>query len=171
MRRGPLVLCVLVGAALLTGCSNDPNPSSSSKANYASTHFAVSKAGDPFVVDGCQVQVHRVTTASTDALPDFTLAVARCPTATVTVENNNCGKSCMSNTIAVLPTLPVFDVQNGPADDATRAAQLSQAQATAAYLTERQTAARAARINELHARVGQLTHEIEQLEGPELPRR
>jgi hypothetical protein len=156
----------LVSALALTSCSNDPAPSADSQHNYGATHFAVSKAGDPFEVDGCLVSVHRITTASSDLLPDFTLATAKCPTATVTAVNNGCGKSCVANNIVVTPAAqPLFDTQNASAEAATRtAADATQAEATAEFLAERQAVARAARIRTLHAEVDRLDRELQQLE-------
>jgi hypothetical protein len=160
----------LVGALALASCSNDPTPSADSQHNYGATHFAVSKAGDPFEVDGCMVSVHRITTANSDLLPDFTLATAKCQTATVSVVNNGCGKSCVANNVLVTPSAPVFDVQNKQADEAIRVEAaanslpvefLAERRATAA----RQTAqAKAARIQQLRAQVLQLSTQIVELE-------
>jgi hypothetical protein len=168
MRRGILFFTALVCSLAMTSCSNDPTPSADSQHNYGNTHFAVSKAGDPFEVDGCLVSVHRVTTASSDLLPDFTLATAKCPTATVDVANNVCGKSCVSNNVLVTPNPTVFDTQNTQADEATRAeaaANTPDILLAQRHVAERQaTQQKTARIQQLRAQVLQLSTQIVELE-------
>jgi outer membrane murein-binding lipoprotein Lpp len=160
MRRIPVLVAVIAGVLALTGCSNDPNPNSSTKANYEGTRFAVTKAGQGFGVDGCEITVHRVTTGNLDSLPDFTLATAKCPTATVTSIENHEGK-VSRNTVVVKPAAPVFNTQNAEADAATHAVGAVQAQQSA---TRRAAAARAARVEELRVQVARLSAQIEQLE-------
>lgn len=151
MRRSTLLSMALVGALALTSCGNDPNPNSSTKANYEGTRFAVTKAGQSLDVDGCVVSVHRVTTGNLDSLPDFTLATANCPTATVTTTESLEGK-VTRNTILVKPTGPAFDVRNAAAEDATQA------------LKAQAVAARNVRVQELRAEVARLARELQQLE-------
>lgn len=83
----------------LAACDMDPNPSASRKSEFESTRLAVTRLGQPFEVDGCQVQAHRVTTSS--AVPDFTLATVNCPTAQVSTTTASCGKSCINNVVRV----------------------------------------------------------------------
>ena len=152
MLRTSLLLTVLA-SAILTGCGNDPTPSADRKANYAATRFAVTKAGSPLEVEGCQVTVHRVTTANSDYLNDFTLAVAKCPTATVTTTEYGCGKSCHANNIVVQPKPLTYEASEAPAEIVRQAAQ---AQADAAR--------KAAKVMELRAEVDRLSRELSRLE-------
>ncbi|WP_434715772.1 hypothetical protein [Paraburkholderia sp. A3RO-2L] len=104
--RTPRTLMVAVlsafGAALLASCSNDPNPSGDTRTNYANTHYSVVDAGG-FAVDGCQLKVRRIFTAAGDLMPDFTIAVATCPTAKVTMSSHICGKGCTANNLEIEP--------------------------------------------------------------------
>jgi len=93
---------------LLSGCSNDPAPSQNLLENLGATKMATTRVGtQPLMVDGCEVNVHRVTTGSKSFVPDFTLAVAKCPTATVTVTSQSCGKACQEDDILVQPGVAV----------------------------------------------------------------
>lgn len=99
-RRLALVLACtsLLG---LSACDTDPAPSAQQKGELENTRLAVTRVGQPFEVEGCQVQAHRVTTST--SLPNFTLATVNCPTAKVEVTNGSCGKSCTSNALRVEP--------------------------------------------------------------------
>lgn len=160
MHRLSVLVAIVAGALALTSCSNDPNPNSNTRENYEGTRFAVTKAGQDFVVDGCEVSVHRVTTGNLDSLPDFTLATAKCPSATVTSIENHDGK-VTRNTVVVKPAAPVFDTQNAAADAATQAAGFGPAQQAVA---RRAAAARAAQVGELRVQVARLSAQLEQLE-------
>lgn len=103
MKRSTLLLAVLASATLLAGCDNDPAPSKSSQRNYEETKMAATAIKQPLEIEGCIVKVHRVTTANSDILPNFTIAVAKCPTATVTSTQHGCGKNCSANNIVVQP--------------------------------------------------------------------
>lgn len=151
MKRTFHLLVVLASTIMMTGCSNDPTPSDGRKANYAATRFAVTKAGSPLEVEGCQVTVHRVTTADSDYLNDFTLAVAKCPTATVTSTEYSCGKSCHANNIVVQPKPQSIEPSDGSAK-LVREAPTTQA------------AAKDAKVRELRAEVDRLSQEISRLE-------
>lgn len=153
MQRTSQLIIVLASAILMTGCSNDPTPSADRKANYAATRFAVTKAGSPLEVEGCQVTVHRVTTANSDYLNDFTLAVAKCPTATVTTTEYGCGKSCHANNIVVHPKPQSYEESDVPAEIVRQAAK---AQADAAR--------KEAKVMELRAEVDRLSRELSRLE-------
>jgi len=156
MRRSTLLVPAFIGLLALASCSNDPNPNSSTKANYEGTRFAVTKAGPNLDVDGCQVSVHRVTTGNLDSLPDFTLATAKCATATVASIEDHEGK-VSRNTVVVTPVAPVFDTQNDAAEAATQAQKQAIARRAAAM-------SRAARVEDLRAQVAHLSAQIEQLE-------
>lgn len=101
-----LLLCF----ALLSGCDDtvdNPTPTPSTRASFESSRYATVKAGAPFEVEGCQIQVHKVFVTRTQQMSadSFTLATAKCPTADVTVTHENCGKNCVHNNILVgVPT-------------------------------------------------------------------
>ncbi|KVP96932.1 hypothetical protein WJ97_14015 [Burkholderia ubonensis] len=154
MRRSTLLLGALAGAIMLSGCGNDPNPSPDLKANYEGTRFAVTKAGATLEVEGCQVSVHRVTTANSDALNDFTMAVAKCPTATVTATEYGCGKSCHANNIVVKPVGPTIEMHEVSREAAMQAARLQAA-----------AARKSAQVMELRAEVDRLSRELNRLEA------
>ncbi|WP_157641903.1 hypothetical protein [Burkholderia ubonensis] len=153
MRRSALLLAALAGAIMLSGCSDDPNPSPDRKANYAATKFAVTKAGPTLDVEGCQVKVHRVTTANSDYLNDFTMAVANCPTATVTTTEYGCGKSCHANNIVIQPKQQAFEPSNAPTESVQQAARL-----------QAEAARKEAKVMELRAEVDRLSRELNRLE-------
>lgn len=97
---------VLAAACLLSACGNwqtDPKPSSKTASDIAQTRMAVTKVEQTLTVEGCSVSVHRVHTSFADSLHNFTLAVADCPTATVTTTNQNCGKNCRQDAMLVQP--------------------------------------------------------------------
>lgn len=92
----------LCAALLLSACDkNSPTPSGETRGNIESTSFDVSTVKQSLTVDGCEVRVHRVHTARKDLLNPFTIATAKCPTATVVSTEQNCGKSCVSNIVTV----------------------------------------------------------------------
>lgn len=92
-------------SVLLSACDmHNPVPSAETRASYESTRMAVTKVGEPLEVDGCKVSIHRVSTAAADKLNSFTMAVAHCPTATVTSTSHVCGKNCVADNIAVQPS-------------------------------------------------------------------
>ena len=71
--------------------------------------------GKPFMLDGCRVQLHRIAISTN--LSDVTLSTVECPTARVTTSTNECGKNCVSNSIAVTPgpgRLPESPEASGP---------------------------------------------------------
>jgi hypothetical protein len=88
-----------LAAVAFSGCSDNPTPSARDQASIASTRFAVTKMGEGFQVEGCQVQPWRVNV--TGSLPNFTMATVKCPTASVTATSQNCGKGCTSEYLAV----------------------------------------------------------------------
>lgn len=119
------LLLALAGTVLLAlaACDSDPSPSDSRKSEIESTRLAVTRLGQPFEVDGCQVQAHRVTTSN--SLPSFTLATVSCPTAQVTTTSSSCGKSCMSDTLKVEPKAQASEASS---EKAARARELREMQ-------------------------------------------
>lgn len=96
----------LAAACLLSACGDwqtNPTPSSKTANDIARTRMAVTKVEQTLTVEGCSVSVHRVHTSFSDSLHNFTLAVADCPTATVTTTNQTCGKNCRQDAILVQP--------------------------------------------------------------------
>lgn len=92
-------------SVLLSACDlHNPAPDPQTRASYEATRMAVTKVGEPLEVEGCKISVHRVSTAAADKLSSFTMAVAHCPTATVTSTSHGCGKRCVSNHIVVEPS-------------------------------------------------------------------
>lgn len=94
-----LVGAIAASLLTLTACSADPTPSPTEARNIEQTHLAVTKMGEPFVVNDCQVQAHRVTVSG--ALPNFTMVTAQCPTAVTTATHLSCGKNCVSESVQV----------------------------------------------------------------------
>lgn len=97
---------LMAGLLLMSGCSSDPTPDAGVAASYKATKMAVTPIEQQLEIDGCTVSVSRVTTAKSDLLSDFTVAVAKCPTATVTSTSHNCGKGCTANNIVVQAETP-----------------------------------------------------------------
>ncbi len=106
----------------LSACNTDPAPSAHQKGELENTRLAVTRVGQPFEVEGCQVQAHRVTTST--SLPNFTLATVNCPTAKVEVTNGSCGKSCTSNAIRVEPKAVTDEPLAEPSKQAAQAREL-----------------------------------------------
>lgn len=161
---------LLTVGIMLASCSNrdpyDPTPTPDLVQNYGSTRFAVTAAGQPFDVQGCKVSVHRVSTGSQSYVPSFTLAIAECPTATVTSVEHVCGKGCTASDILLTP-----GSRNSPAavDAADKQAALAvNAQTTADAVALKAQAAvdevRDARVRELRADFAKLDLELRQLE-------
>ncbi|MDN8078566.1 hypothetical protein QZN30_04040 [Burkholderia multivorans] len=163
-RVRPVTVLFAMGAALLASCGQNPNPSADTVANYAGTQYAVSNAGG-FSVDGCQVKIHRVTTRSSDLMPNFTLAVATCPTAQVTTTSHMCGKGCIANNMEIEP-VGLAAVATPQA--AAAVAPLPETVETAARLERKahQAAqARTRRIAQLRTELARMSGELEQLES------
>lgn len=167
MRTARILTAVLsaFGAALLASCSNDPNPSGDTGTNYANTHYSVRDAGG-FSVDGCQVRVHRVFTAARDLMPDFTIAVASCPTANVTMTSHVCGKGCTANNLEIEP-VGLTGAAAAATTPATPLAPLPESVPTPAQLereAQRANWSRKRRIGELRTELALMAGELEQLE-------
>jgi hypothetical protein len=101
------LVVALATLTTLNGCGErvvpDPTPSAEIKAELSKTRLAVATLGEPFEVDGCTVQAHRVHVSGN--VPNFTLATAKCPTATVRATENSCGKNCTNSVVQVIPGL------------------------------------------------------------------
>ena len=106
MQRKISAITLAAGLLLMSGCSSDPTPDGGVAAKYKATKMAVTPLEQRLEIDGCTVTVSRVTTPRTAILSDFTVAVAKCPTATVTSTSHSCGKSCNANNILVQPVVP-----------------------------------------------------------------
>lgn len=119
---GYFALAALVTCTLLAGCNQDPRPSYRDAQEIEQTQLAVTKMGEPFEVDGCTVQAHRVTVSG--ALPNFTLATAKCPTAQVSATTQNCGKNCTSEAVKVEYAVPAPALSPAEAQLATKAREL-----------------------------------------------
>lgn len=96
------VIPVMAISLLMLGC-NDPTPSKGTRIDLENTSMAVTTIKQKLQIEGCEITVHRVTTASSDSLKDFTIGTAKCPTATVTSTTQNCGKNCYENTLQLAP--------------------------------------------------------------------
>lgn len=104
----PLVLGLLtLGLLSLSACNEDPQPSPHDARNIEQTRLAVTKMGEPFVVNDCQVQAHRVTVSG--SLPNFTMVTAQCPTAMTSATHQSCGKNCVSEAVRVEPRADTKD--------------------------------------------------------------
>lgn len=139
MLRIFLLMAATVGLVLFAGGHFDPTPAESRIAHALATQFEVTQVGSSFDAAGCQVNVHRVTGGSAVPIKPFTLAVAKCPTATVTSTSQVCGKNCIRDDVTVMAAAPAE-----PARVTAQAEQLAQIQA-------------------LSAKVAQLTDKIQQL--------
>lgn len=117
MHRKISLITVVAGLLLASGCSKDPTPDVGVAARYKATKMAVTPLDQRLEIDGCTVTVSRVTTTKLDLLSDFTVAVAKCPTATVTSTSHNCGKSCNANNVVVQPGLPGTSAPGAGAGD------------------------------------------------------
>ena len=135
-------LLALVAACSLSACGNDPRPSTKTADDIANTRMAVTKVKQSLTVEGCSISVHRVHTSISDSLNSFTLAVADCPTATVTTTNQNCGKNCMQNAMLVEP--------KGVPEGATLSARKEAAEA---------------KLNELRRDAAKLAEEVRRIEA------
>ena len=97
---------LLACTSLLASCSktaSDPTPDTDRQHRIQGTRHSAVKAGEPFKVDGCDVQVYKVYSETGGVFGSnmFTLATANCETANVTAVNEGCGKSCVNDNIRV----------------------------------------------------------------------
>lgn len=151
-------LLAAIAAIALAGCSNkpaeDPTMSDEHLVGYANSRFFVAKEGQPFVVDGCQVQIHavRVTRPGTMSNGSFTLATAKCPTAQVTATHENCGKNCEQDTLRVEAVAP------------TTAQQEAAQREEAARQLAKQKAELKSRMDKLEEERAQAAAQLEELE-------
>lgn len=106
MHRKISMITLAAGLLLMSGCSSDPTPDEGVAAKYKATKMAVTPIEQRLEIDGCLVMVSRVTTAKSDLLSDFTVAVAKCPTATVASTTHNCGRGCNATNVVVQPGGP-----------------------------------------------------------------
>ncbi len=98
-------LLMLVLSFGVAGCDSDNTyPNGSIRRDIEGTSMVVSNVKQPLVIEGCSVTIHRIHTAPGDMLNDFTVGVAKCPTATVTSTSHTCGKGCTANNIMVNPS-------------------------------------------------------------------
>lgn len=112
MKRSTL-LAVLASATLIAGCGDVQNTSLSAK-----------KIDQELKIEGCDISVHRVNTGVGDMLSNFTIAVAKCPTATTTSTQYGCGKGCTANNIVVQPHPPEARELTVPRDKAQQRKEL-----------------------------------------------
>lgn len=135
-------VALLACTSLLASCSktaSDPTPDTDRQHRIQGTRHSAVKAGEPFKVDDCDVQVYKVFSETGGVLGSnvFTLATAKCQTANVTAINEGCGKSCVNDNIRVEPVAaPAGNEQ--AAEVAEMQKKLAQAQAEAKRKAELQ---------------------------------
>ncbi len=146
-----LVAVCLLG---LAGCDETAAEAAArDKEHQASVGVTPVKMGQPFELEGCQVQAYRVRVTGQYAGPDFTTATTKCPTATVVATSNNCGKGCNSEALIIQPAAPATSAASGKTTDAQRYAELRARVDALAQEVEAGSAADKRRYDELHARV------------------
>jgi len=158
--RKIISVVLLACTSLLASCSNnasDPTPDTDRQHRIQGTRHSTVKAGEPFKVDNCDVQVYKVFSESGGAFGSnmFTLATAKCETANVTAVNEGCGKSCVNDNIRVEPvTRPASNEQ--AADVAEMQKKLAQAQAEAKRKAELQE-----KLRQLQTEADKVSAELE----------
>lgn len=113
------VLLALTASLGLMGCSETPE----NQERIKNTVFQPRTYGQAVELDGCLVQMHQLQ--AKNFFP-IIVATAKCPTATVTATNQDCGKNCLMEQITVKPNgpaVPLLPASTGAHEVEQRRAQ------------------------------------------------